>query len=92
MELMVDSQAYRRRIPECQLEIDACLRRNLKPPCTSRIKLICASDASPPTHHSIQAELVSSDGQISSVTGGIKANGQGSHRRAAPAGRGNSQS
>ena len=25
MELMVDSQAYRRRIPECQLEIDGAV-------------------------------------------------------------------
>jgi len=67
MDLVLYSQYYRTRSPERQLEIDECLRRNLNHPGISRVVLFCESDAPPLPEGTVQAEVVESNGRITTA-------------------------
>ena len=64
MEIVINSQYYRTRTPERQLEIDECLRRNLNHPGISRVVLFCESDAPPVPKGTVPVEVENSDERI----------------------------
>jgi hypothetical protein len=67
MKLVVDTQTYRCKSADRQLEIDECLRRNLNHPGISKVVLFKESDAPPLPEATVELEVVESNTRITNA-------------------------